>query len=193
MRMRHSLALLALALATCGCQNIQPSSVRTGLVFREAYGRWKVYNKHENVPYGRIQANFDVAEKTDAWMRMDYTHGQVDVHQYFTDAAAEGSMASIGGGLSYFPTKHISLDAGAELFTANVESLRGTLGPIHHDISDRLYGGGITFGITGELPVTSSVFIFGTAGYTFTESWSREAGYDFDGYFAGFGVGLKFK
>ncbi len=189
--MKKLTTALALILSAGCMQDFKPKNHRVGLVFREARGSWEIFRDQKYVPSLRLQTNYELKDNLDLWTRLETTQGHFGLDMYHVNGEVSGNLNSFGVGVSYFPFNqdNLSLDAGGEIFHANA-TFEGELGIFDGRVQDTIFGWGANLGATYEHPIKDNVFFFATSGINFTDNTSKRGRFDFDGFYAGIGLGI---
>ena len=157
---------------------------------RQVKGSNLGFGDEKLVPFYRMQANWEVDDKLEIFLRGDFANGELDLSpSHLDDGRVDGNFQSVGAGVNYYPfDHHFSLNLGVEFFHANFD-LEGELWGFNHTTEDSVIGWGASIGVTYELGITPNFTAGFFVQYNLTDNESRRGSYDFDG----FGAGVQFK
>jgi len=181
----------------CGCgelaDRIKPDSYEEGIAARQVSGSFRGFKADRIIPLGRARLNrkIDLGGKFESYFGVDYNKGEVGAAHPVFEGFGRGSFNGVNTGLKYAPfSKNWGFELGGELFYCEYDMIGG-LGEFKQKTSDELFGWGLNAGLFGEIPINDRVSIIGSAGYNFTDNFTRNANVDFDGVYGFVGVKIK--
>lgn len=182
-----------------GCAEIfdrvEPDRVSVGVTARQIEGDYRGLKVKTTMPVWEVRAKKKLIDsRLDAYGRIQFNQGTLKARHNVLEGKSRGYFENVGVGLNYFPldTRMIGLEVGIETFRAE-HKMQGGFGPIRQATSDRFWGGGVNLGTVGEIPLDKGKrwrFVWG-AGYNFTDSNSKKARVDLDGWYGIVGIEIN--
>ncbi len=170
---------------------ISPDRGSLGLATRQISGKYNGMRAKAVIPLWELRAKQRLTDNLDAYAQLQFNQGGVQATHPVLAGQAEGSFVSGGLGVHYFPitSRVMGLDLGLEAYQARYRMM-GRLGPIKLTTPDQFTGLGLNLGAIGEIPISKSKdwrVVWGM-GYHFTETFTRRADVDLDGWYGSIGI-----
>lgn len=179
-----------LAYAVGGLACVGCSSLKVGTGYREVAGEYLMYDVDTVLPFVRVQGEKEIAENLKGYGRFDFVCGEINAHPEILRGKVGGSFGSVGAGARYYLTDEFSLDAGGEIFFADIDlKYRGRVGA---DVYDTVFGAGLNLGGTFERKIADNAYIFFSGGYNLTTSATEKCSTNFDGFYSVVGLEIRF-